>query len=186
MKLTQEQRAELFAGDHPRITFPGDEPCPVEPGHIHKLSSEVEIEVMGVTETKRGEWRVDYVLRDQRPDLLRRVPPVHDPRREAKRGEPVGDELRRAARESSTTHSQAEAVADAGERVPESYQELLSAEGVQRDLAREDDQKRAVALEVRLAEVRAECRRRGVDTSRLDARMKKGIRAYERRLADAA
>lgn len=186
IRLSRTERAAIFAGDHPRLTFPGDRECPVAPGHIHPLSASVSLEVLAVKRTKGGEWRLDYLLRDNRPQFVRRVPPIHDARKEAERGEPSGEELRRAARESAVTHSPAEAVADAGEVVPQGFQERLSVEGLQRDVAREQDQQRQIALEARLAQARAECRRRGVDVSRLDASIEKRIRAYQKRLQDAA
>lgn len=187
MKLTREQRVMLFAGEHPRISFPASEPCPARVGEVVHLSREVEIEVLAIVETKTKDWRIDYVLRDMRANLMRRVPPVHDAKREAERGDPGPEELRRAARESAVTHSPLEAVpGDGGELVEPEVQAEFTMEAIQKDLSRQEGTKRQAGLEAELARVRSECRRRGVDTTRLDASIKKRIRAYERRLAEAA
>ena len=187
VKLTREQRSARFAGDHPRIVFPGDKPCPATVGEVVRLSRQVEIVILSVTETKAGDWRINYLFRDQRARMMGHVPPIHDARREAEIG-PLGpEELRRAARESSTTHSEAEAVpGDGGERVEERHEVAFAMEGLQRDLAREADSKRTVGIVAELERVRAECRRLGVDTTRLDASIKKRHPCLERRLADAA
>lgn len=66
MKLTREQRSALFAGDPPRITFPGDAPCPIKPGHVEVLSAHVKFEVTGARRNKKGEWVLVYTLYNNR------------------------------------------------------------------------------------------------------------------------
>jgi len=66
LPLTREQRAALFAGETPKLTFPGSRPCPVKAGHIERLSSNVELEVTSVRRTRKGDWSLAYELRNNR------------------------------------------------------------------------------------------------------------------------
>lgn len=63
-KLTREQRSSLFSGQPVKITFPGDEECPVSVGHIEVLSANVRLEVTAIDKTKdRKTGETLYLLR---------------------------------------------------------------------------------------------------------------------------
>lgn len=66
MNLRRAQRSALFAGDCPKLTYPGDVPCPVKIGHIEVLSAHVRLEVTGIRRTRKGEWVLDYTLHNNR------------------------------------------------------------------------------------------------------------------------
>lgn len=60
MKLTRDQRKAFFAGEFPRITHPGDKPCPVEAGETYRLSKLQRLEVTRIRRSRKGEWVVVY------------------------------------------------------------------------------------------------------------------------------
>jgi hypothetical protein len=66
VKLTRDQRNALFAGQKPKLTFPGEEDCPVEVGHVETLSSNVSFEVTAIDKTKDGEHSLRYTVHDKR------------------------------------------------------------------------------------------------------------------------
>jgi hypothetical protein len=66
MKLTADQRAALYSGKAPKITFPGADPCPVAPGHIEALSTQVWLEVTEVRRTAKGDHVLVYTLYNNR------------------------------------------------------------------------------------------------------------------------
>lgn len=182
-KLTQAQRSQIFNGRHARLTFPGDKPCPVAPGFTYALSSNVRIEVIEVHQrgSKRRFWDVLYVIRDDRPQYVRRLPPVHDPIREARRGAPTAEEIRSAGRESAITSSEADAITDAGEVVDEISQRRYT---------------RDAELKAEQADVLARARRERYDLARRIERLEEAadrlgvdvsspMRVIERQLAQA-
>lgn len=128
MKLTREQRFLLMRGTCPRIAFPADDAPEVKKGQSVKLSKNVEIEITGLTRTKKGEIVVEYVLRDFRATLLRRLPQVHTPVSDAEGyvRPPGDDEIEAARLDSGYTHSRHGAIEDAGEAVPEIDQAKLT------------------------------------------------------------
>lgn len=128
MKVTREQRFLLMRAGHPRIAFDGKKPCPVKVGHVQRLSPRVELEVTGIQRTKKGEWVIEYLVRDDRPNLLRRTPQVHRFKAD-ERGyvaPPTLGDIEAARLDSSYTHSTHGAITDAGEAVPDVDQNLLS------------------------------------------------------------
>jgi hypothetical protein len=66
VKLTRQQRALLFAGECPRFTYPGAQPCPVAVGHVEVLSAHVRLEVTGIRRTAKGEHVLTYTLHNNR------------------------------------------------------------------------------------------------------------------------
>lgn len=66
MPLTLEQRHALFDGENPpKITYPGDEPCPVEKGHVETLSAHVWLAVVDVRRTSKGDHSLVYELHNE-------------------------------------------------------------------------------------------------------------------------
>lgn len=66
MKLSREQRALLFAGECPKLSYPGSAPCPVKKGHTEVLSAHVWLEVTDIRRTSKGEWSLVYTLTNNR------------------------------------------------------------------------------------------------------------------------
>lgn len=66
LKLSTDQRLALFAGECPKITFPGERPCPVMRGHVEVLSPHVRLEVEGARRTADGDWSLIYLLHNNR------------------------------------------------------------------------------------------------------------------------
>lgn len=67
LKLTQAQRAGFFTRDKsvPWPVLAGEGVPPVKAGYVHKLSSRMSIEIIRV-HIKRGRWRLEYKLHDDR------------------------------------------------------------------------------------------------------------------------
>lgn len=120
LKLTREQRFMLFHGSNPRIAFSAKDPCPAKVGDVLKLSPKLSIEVRGVRRTKQGEWVIEYMVKDERPIFMRRVPPVHTP--ESIAGfvaPPTTADIEVARVQGSYCRSSHGAVPDGDEAVPE-------------------------------------------------------------------
>ena len=66
MKLTAAQRAALYEGKAPKITYPGGDPCPVAAGHVEALSTQVWLEVTEVRRTAKGDHVLVYTLYNNR------------------------------------------------------------------------------------------------------------------------
>lgn len=113
MNLKREERAALFHGETPRIVR---EKKPCDPGLVISLSSKLSIEVKGVRRTKADLWRVDYLVRDDRPHLLRRVPTTDRPRKD-QHGKVIEPDQAFSRIDSSYTTTNHLAVPDAGEAV---------------------------------------------------------------------
>lgn len=128
LTLTEEQRFLLLRGVHPRLAFSAKRPAPVAVGHVRMVSPQVELEIIGVRRSRKADqWELDYRVRDHRPVLLRRVPPVFVPQsdRQGPVLPPSRGEIEVARLEGSYTHSEHGAVTDAGEDVPASDHNLL-------------------------------------------------------------
>lgn len=184
MRLSKEQRAELFAGRAPDIHVGRvDGKWSVQVGQVVRLSRKLAIEVLRVDPQKGGRGKVRYVVHDFRdpPRLLRRTPPVVVPEAD---GAATPDSISRAAGESSYTGSPAGAITDAGEAVDERSQDRFSRESQQERVRRMADyerRKRERPLIEQLAEALEEAREAGVDTGRQEARIEAGIEALRRR-----
>lgn len=149
LTLTHEQRAQLFAGQTPRIA--GEGKCPVEPGYVYRLSKRLELEVTAVRRTKGGGWSLGYTLSDRRDParILKRTPSAQDfdrmRREQDEYGfplEPSPEEIRRAAQESAYT-SAPTSLSDAGEAVDQATQEAFSKQGQTIDGLREQKRREA-------------------------------------------
>ncbi len=69
MRLTKKQRAALFRGELPRITYPSvtpkqrkPKPCPVERGDIYDLGAYQELVVTKVRRSRLGDYVVVYEI----------------------------------------------------------------------------------------------------------------------------
>lgn len=127
--LTHEQRFLIFRGAAPSITFPAAKPCPAKKGDVKPLSGTVSIEVLDVRRSPDAKvWVLDYLVNDQRPNLLRRVPQVHLPEKDETGAikPPTKGDIEAARIESSYTHSPRDAVPSAGEGLPEADTNLLT------------------------------------------------------------
>jgi hypothetical protein len=119
LTLTRQQRKALFAGEHPRITWPKerDYSYPRE----HKLSTKVSIEFVGLED--QGEvWNLQYVVKDHRPRLLR-ARTRSAGYEEGLRDDLTGAELVKASEASGYTHSPGAALRGSGEEVSRADQE---------------------------------------------------------------
>jgi len=119
LSLTRQQRKALFAGEHPRITWPKerDYSYPRE----HKLSTKVSIEFVGLED--QGEvWNLQYVVKDHRPRLLR-ARTRSAGYEEGLRDDLAGAELVKASEASGYTHSPGAALRGSGEEVSRADQE---------------------------------------------------------------
>jgi len=129
LTLTREQRAAFFAGNWPQIR--GEGTCPVEVGHVHRLSSLLRIEVTMIRKPKRGGWRLEYDVYDQRADRDVYLMPAARSLRVAEDGLPafanVGDELGYGSNPRDSI--------DAGV-VPVSYKNVLRMTARSKDAAR--------------------------------------------------
>lgn len=194
LRLTREQQFLLSHGGKPRIAFPAAKPCPVEPGFVRKLSPKLSIEVTGVRRTKMGEWVIDYLVRDERPILMRRVPPVHTP--ESHDGfvpPPSKADIEIARLEGSYTRSSHGSIRDGGDAVPEVDQTLIEmrartkwAEQKRKDNPERETERdiKAVQAEVRqLVKTAAEL---GVDPALVLAPIERQIRSQQEELKEAA
>lgn len=161
-------------GTCPRIAFPIKDAEQLKQGQIVKLSKQVEIEITGLNRTKKGELQVDYLLRDQRPTLLRRTPQVHTPESDSEGYVPIDNpaDIEAARLDSSYTHSPVGAIEDAGEAVPEVDQKLLSlqarskwAERKATDKAEQQAREDARRLAAQIRDILLTQARSGVDSS---------------------
>jgi hypothetical protein len=117
VKLTHEERAALFHGQAPAITRK-TKPC--EPGEVTVLSARLSIEATAVRRVKADTWLVEYMIRDNRPRLLRRVPTTDKPRKDAN-GKVIQPDDAYARIDSSYTSTSHAAVTDSGEGVEDDY-----------------------------------------------------------------
>lgn len=198
MKLTRQQRVDLFAGKHPRIAFPGDRPCPVSPGDSHPLSAKVSLIVLGVRRSKQGEHVLQYAVRDDRPRLLRSS--MHDMDFDAIRnsydeygmpGDPDAPAIERARVEGAYTSSPMAALSNE----PEAVDDDTLRQETKRARERDEMRKRAAFAELRrrqaelppearLAELRRFARERGVDIRSELKVIERRLDAIVRRLED--
>lgn len=178
MKLTRYERTAILRGDRPALIWPGDQECPVEPGDEIRVASEVSVVVHRIRRNDKNDHMVlprDYVLRDFRPRLLRRVPPVFDPPQVNESGDPIpptADAIADARLEGSYTTSSARGIADAGEGVGD---ETLREFDVKARAAFAEEQTTEQALRAtersskqlanKLRRLQAEATRYGVDLS---------------------
>lgn len=148
MRLTRQERAALFHRETPRITR---EQKPCESGLVIVLSPKLSIEVTAVVRTKAKLWRVDYLIRDDRPHLLRRVPTTDRPRKD-KDGKVIEPDEAYSSIDSAYTSSPHLAIKDAGEAVDQATLKEFSIR------ARENEaqaiEQFAVALESVLSAIR--------------------------------
>jgi hypothetical protein len=199
LKLTREQRHQIFAGEPPKITGEGE--CPVEAGYVLELSSRVRLTVLQVRTRKGGGWSLQYEVSDRRdaPRILRRTPGIHHVTKDDldDNGDPkplTADEIHRAAMDSAYT-GRPTSLSDAGEAVDEKTQrrfsELARDRKAQLRLLRDAERQLQTAGQ-RLARVRREAEVMGVDLRRQEARLRgageearqlEAIGAMERKLA---
>lgn len=194
--LTHEQRFLIFRGAAPSITFPAAKPCPAKKGDIKRLSGTVSIEVRDVRRSPDAKvWVLDYLVNDQRPNLLRRVPQVHLPEKDETGAikPPTKGDIEAARIESSYTHSPRDAVPSAGEGLPEADTNLLTMRARtkmaerRRDNRTEDDDRREFrALTSSIKETAVIMRRQGVDPAPFLLEVEQLIAAQRENLADAA
>lgn len=124
LTLTRQQRKALFAGEHPRITWPKDREYSYP--REHKLSTKVSIEFVGLED--QGEvWSLHYVVRDHRPRLLR-ARTRSAGYEEGLRDDLTGAELVKASEASGYTHSPGAALRGSGEEVSRAEQERFKKE----------------------------------------------------------
>ena len=127
-RLTREERAAIFAGEHPRLERdPKDHELAV--GEIVDLSSAVWIAISRKGKNKRGQVQYRYTVHDQRldrPHLLRRNPPAHraEGEREVRVLDPASEAL--AAEESAYTSSNRNAVEHEPEAVSDMERRALA------------------------------------------------------------
>jgi hypothetical protein len=135
LRLTKAQRSGLFAGEHPRISLTISEAAAVEVGDVHHLSSNVAITVLGKQIRRGGTVVLDYMLRDDRPRLLRGSAKDIDFEQLRDDVDELGHrrdldpaERRRAAEDSGYTPSARAAMANEPEAVDQATQERLTKE----------------------------------------------------------
>jgi hypothetical protein len=193
MKLTREQRFLLMRGTCPRLAFPADKPLDVEKGSVVKLSKQVEIVITGITRTKKGEKTLEYVLRDLRPNLLRRTPQVHQPETDSEGyvRPPQDADIEAARLDSSYTHSPHGAISDAGEAVPEVDQAKLTIAARSRwaqktDRAEERAREDAKRLAAQIRDILVTQARSGVDSTPFLADLQRLAREQMDEEAEAA
>lgn len=124
LSLTRQQRKALFAGEHPRITVPEtwDLLENLSGGFPYRLSAKVSIDIVGV-ETQDDKQRVlHYVIKDDRPRLLR-ARTRSAGYEEGLKDDLVGAELVKASEASGYTHSPGAALRGSGEEVSRADQE---------------------------------------------------------------
>ncbi len=81
----------VLAGESPALTYPRTADCPVGPGDVIRLSSNVSIEILSIGFKKGStDHHVAYKVIDDRPVLVRRTPPMHEPPALDARGKPKG------------------------------------------------------------------------------------------------
>lgn len=69
-ELNREQKLAILDGERPKLTWPRSEPCPVEEGQTVKLEPRVWITVQRIR-FSQSHWVAEYLVRDDRPRLLR-------------------------------------------------------------------------------------------------------------------
>ncbi|MGH3029260.1 MAG: hypothetical protein ACRDNE_00560 [Gaiellaceae bacterium] len=194
MDLTPSQRDQIRAGGAPRLTAPGDRPCPVSPGDVISVAFGLELVVERITRTRKGEHRVIYGVRDFQVRLPRRVPPTnaHSRRHLDANGMPAplnAEEIARARREGATTSTKRLAVRghDLAESVGEDDQNVITmrsretwAEREHRERGEQHAREDARRVGVHLRDVVVRAARLGVDPTPLIARLEREIAAQER------
>lgn len=87
LKLTAGQRRAFFAGEWPVLA--GDGLAPVSAGYVHRLSSRLSLTVERV-HIRKGRWRLEYSVLDDRDERFYLVPMMTSLERMAKA--PLGDD----------------------------------------------------------------------------------------------
>lgn len=180
LELTRAQEAGLKAGKPVEIV--GQAPCPVEPGYVLGLRSDLTLVVTRV-DWKGQNWKLRYELtKIEPPRLLRRTPPVVVPKSDD--DAPTAGAIYRAGQESSYTTSPAGAIEDAGEAVDAATQDRFSREGQQDRVRRMADYEKKVRerpLHEQLQDALEEAKEAGVDVARYEQSIEKRIEAVRRR-----
>lgn len=194
MKLTKQERSSLKNGEAPRIVRDTEDP-PAVPGEVIPVVSQLEIIVSRCVKTKAGDWRVDYTMRDLRPRMLRRVPPIYVVRsnEEGEVKPPSSDDIKDARLTGSYTTSPHEAVSDAGEGVDDEYlgRFAMNAKEARVTRRREEHAEEEVRKDVRqvtarLRDLSVQMVRAGVDPTRMLARVQREMQEGEESLREAA
>ena len=179
LKLTRAQKEKLKAGEP--VPIRGDGDCPVRVGEVLEQRG-FTLRVLRV-DPHRGGWALRYELTV--PDhvrLLRRTPPAAVVKADGRA--PTPDVIRKAAQESAYTERLTNTVSDAGEAVDEKSQERYARESEQDRVRRIADYEKTIRdrpLHEQLEEALEEARRSGVETTRYEDRIVKGIEAIRRR-----
>lgn len=131
-RLTRDERAGIFAGEHPRLERGPDEYELVE-GEVVELSASVWIGITRKGKNKKGRVQYRYTVHDQRLDsvrMLRRTPPALRPEiiKDDRVHPPTAGEIRQAAEDSAYASGgrRDTLISDAGEAPPRSYEAELS------------------------------------------------------------
>jgi len=128
LRLTRAQRKALFAGEHPRITVHPD-----QTGFLgalsaeFKLSTKVGLRVVGTEEVEDGLLNLHYVVKDDRPRLLR-ARTRSAGFEEGLRNDLSPSEAIKAGEASAYTHSPGAALRGTGEEVSRADQERFKKE----------------------------------------------------------
>lgn len=123
LRLTRAQRKALFAGEHPRIGWPKNREYSWP--QVHQLSSKVSIEIVGCERVNEGDWNLHYVVKDDRPRLLRARTRSAAVEQE---DHLEGRDLRKASEESAYTSNPGASLRGTGEEVSREEQERFAKE----------------------------------------------------------
>jgi hypothetical protein len=194
VRLTKEQRAALFRGELPRITYPSvtpklriPKPCPVESGDVYSLGAYQELIVIKVRRSRLGDYVVVYEIHvKHRPLYLAQTGPQATTQTERNR---FTEEQARGY-----THSraraldpEAEAVMFVGDNDPilvDARKRFAEHGMVEHVEAQVQDQSRQLAKQVR--DVAVSMVRSGVDPSQFFADLGRQINAQRNNSQDAA
>lgn len=196
MRLTREQRAQVFAGNAPRIAGEGE--CPWKPGDVYRASPHVELTVLEIRTPKKGGWSLRYRILDRR-DPARLIRPNPHPvdldaiREELKAngGYPVGriDDpavSREAGIESAYTSNRGLAEGGVGEAVGEDWLTRFAGEAnvrLGRERQAEYDRKMARSRAAAMKEAALLASRRGADVSDELATIDAAVEAMRKKAA---
>ncbi len=185
MRLTKKQRAALFRGELPRITYPSVTPklrkpksCPVERGDIYSLGAYQELVVTKVRRSRLGDYVVVYEIHiKHRPLYLAQTGPSATT--EAERRQFTEEQARGYTRSRARAlDPQAEAVLLSGDNDPivvNARNRFAEHRMVEHAEERAQDQSRQLAKQVR--DVAVGMVRSGVDPSSFFADLSRQVSA---------
>lgn len=147
--ISPDIQREILAGEKPKLTWPGDEPCPVEGGQEIRLTPRVAVLVDRIDRTRKGLHSARYRVLDERPTLPRRVPGMFEPPELDQDGFPVPhtkEAIAAATIDGNYTQSPEQAVSGTADEVDIEYRAILGVKSRVKRVEGESEDEQATKL----------------------------------------